>query len=133
MARGRHSGIFQKKKAGSNQPDPDTKVADFAYQNDSLAQLIVEAWRDQAFNDKLTQGAYSARSTEAKRVLADRGIYMSEPIVITEKEYDDGFVWDPDDGVVLVLPNKSRTSTIPANQSLVETAKLLMACVPNGI
>ncbi len=133
MARGKHSGIFQKKMPGKNEPDPDTKVADFAYQNDSLAQLIVEAWNNQQFQTKLTQGPYPARSAEAKRVLADRGIYMSEPIVITEKEYDDGFVWDPQEGVVLVLPNKSRTTVTPANQSLVETAKLLMACVPNGI
>lgn len=133
MARGKHSGIFQKRKAGTNQPDLESKVADFAYQNDSLAQLIVEAWSDQSFNTKLTQGSNNSRSSEAKRVLADRGIYMAQPIVITEQEYDDGFVWDPDDGVVLVLPNKSRTSTTPANQSLVETAKLLMACVPNGI
>jgi hypothetical protein len=48
--------------------------------------------------------------------------------VITEDEYDDGWDQDDPDQVVFVLPNLSRQSG-----NLLETAKLLMACVPNGI
>jgi hypothetical protein len=133
VARGKHSGIFQKRKA-NNDPDPETRVADFAYENDSLAELIAEAWSSDRFKRDLTQGDYNSRSDVAKRVLADRGIYLSQPIVITEEEYDNGFVWESaDDNVVFVLPNESRTYSAPANQTLVETARLLMAYVPNGI
>jgi uncharacterized protein with GYD domain len=133
VARGKHSGIYQKRKA-NNDPDPETRVADFAYQNDSLAELIVEAWGNDNFKNSLTQGDYNSRSAAAKRVLSDRGIYLSKPIIITEKEYDDGFVWEAaDDNVVFVLPNESRASTTPPHQTLVETARLLMAYVPNGI
>jgi hypothetical protein len=133
VARNRHSGIYQKRETVSANPDPDTKVADVSYHNDSLAQLIVEAWSDQAFKGRLTEGAHDTRSNEARRVLADRGLYLTQPIVITEKEYDEGFVWAPDQGVVLVLPNKERAGRTPQNQTLLETAKFLMACVPNGI
>ena len=36
------------------------------------------------------------------------------------------------DGVVFVLPNGTRADTT-AGHSLLEVAKLLMACIPNGI
>jgi hypothetical protein len=135
VARGKRSGIYQKHIVGSTtEPDPDTRVADFTYENDSLAELIAEAWKSEAFKTSLTKGDLNARSAAAKRVLADRGIYLSQPIVITEKEYDEGFVWQgSDDNVVFVLPNESRTTATPAHQTLIETARLLMAFVPNGI
>jgi hypothetical protein len=120
-------GIFR------NLNDPDTKVADFSYQNDSLAQLIVEAWVDLNFQNDLTTGTPAARAGKAKTALADRGIYLQHPLVITEAEYDAAYHMPDPNGVVFVLPNKARTGTFPAHQSLLETAKLLMACVPNGI
>jgi hypothetical protein len=36
-----------------------------------------------------------------------------------------------DDEIVFVLPNKNRIAAAPKN--LLETAKLLMGCTPNGI
>lgn len=134
MPRGKRSGIYQKFKAGSTtEPDTDTRVADFAYENISLAELIVAAWRDDSIKNSLIQGNNNTRSAAAKQILADRGIYLSKPIIITESEYDHGFVWEnAEDNVVFVLPNESRVAAAPAN-TLIETARLLMAYVPNGI
>lgn len=135
MPRGKRSGIYQKYKTGTNEPDQETRVADFAYENISLAELIVEAWRDDSIKNSLIQGNHNSRSAAAKKVLADRGIYLSKPIIITESEYDNGFVWESEDNnVVFVLPNESRIAGAPASPStLIETARLLMAYVPNGI
>ena len=110
------------------------RVADFSYQSDSLAQMIVEAWADPSFQSQLTQGSQATRESNAKAALEARGIFLQSPIVITEAEYEGGYhVPDHNKGVVLVLPNQPRTETPLPHQSLLETAKLLMACTPNGI
>jgi hypothetical protein len=110
------------------------KVADFSYESDSLAELIVEAWTDQNFTNDLTTGTQAAREANAKAAFAARGIFLQKPIVITEDEYDAGYhVPDPTKGIVFVLPRQTRTDAPPAHQSLLETAKFLMAFVPNGI
>jgi hypothetical protein len=123
----------------------DDKVADFSYTNDALAQLIVDVWQNH-HQDLLLAPAktdYQKRSDNAKAVLAARGILLDKPIVITEQEYVDGFKLadalgsgSEKIGVVFVVPEKTRatigsTSGDPA--PLLETAKMLMAVVPNGI
>jgi|RhiMethySRZTD1v2_1073278.scaffolds.fasta_scaffold303083_2 hypothetical protein len=125
----------------------DDKFADFSYTNDTLAQLIVDMWlghHDDLLKAPL-QTDYGARSTNAKRVLADRGILLELPIVITEQEYADGFsladaglldtATGENLGVVFVLPKTKRATTGAAGPPppLLETAKLLMAITPNGI
>lgn len=110
------------------------KVADFSYESDSLADLIVEAWGDQNFTNDLTKGAQAVREANAKAAFAARGIFLQNPIVITEDEYDAGYhVPNPTTGIVFVLPRVGRTDAAPPHQSLLETAKFLMAFVPNGI
>ena len=121
-------GIFR----NAAQTDKD-KVVDTSYQSETLAQMIPYAWGDQNFKNQLTTGADAARSNKAKQALADRGIYLQHPIVITEAEYDNGYNMPNPDGVVFVLPNQPRTAAPPTGQTLLETAKLLMACIPNGI
>src|SRR5919108_3780134 len=127
--------------AGTLRPNLEDKVADFSYENDALAQLIVEMWSGQHTNlitpsgSGTTQPQYQARSAAAKAILAERGIYLDFPIVVLEDEYDDGFHLaaaglSADNGVVFVLPRKARTTT---GKPLLETAKMLMAVTPNGI
>jgi hypothetical protein len=111
----------------SKEPDPNERVADFSYQNESLAQMIVYAWTDEAFKAKLLD------KRNAKALLAERGIYLSNPHVITEDDYYGGHQCNEPDEVVFVLPNKPRIANPPPGETLLETAKLLMACVPNGI
>jgi hypothetical protein len=108
--------------------DDNDRVADFSYQNDALAEMIVHAWLTPSFKNKLLTAA------GAKAELAARGIFLASPVVIEESTYRDGFVpANPDVDVVFVLPDEARTDDTPANMSLLETAKLLMACTPNGI
>ncbi|MDE5452334.1 hypothetical protein GWE18_05500 [Bradyrhizobium sp. CSA112] len=130
-------------EAGKAKEDLEDKVADFSYQNDVLAQWIVDIWTGPAANPLITPSTgsisllqYRNRSTAAKADLAARGIYLEKPIVITEDEYDAGFSLedaglDATIGVVFVLPRPTRPTL--AGHPLLETAKMLMAITPNGI
>ena len=130
--------------AGTPKGDLEDKVADFSYQNDVLAQLIVDMWAGAAVANLITpsgagttQLEYQQRSSRAKAALAARGIYLEQPIVITEDEFDDGFSLadaglSATNEVVFVLPRKTRPTTF-GGPPLLETAKMLMAITPNGI
>jgi hypothetical protein len=125
-------GIYAEAK-GTPKGSLDDKVADFSYENDSLAALIVEWWTGGLAN--LTSGSFANRTIAAQAALAARGIYFDYPIVITETEYDDGFNLEDadlpsDKGIVFVLPRKER---VTAGKPLLESAKMLMAITPNGI
>ena len=143
-------GIYKDSKTpdGGGNPHHDNlvdKVADFSYTSDALGQLIAEMWLGSHGNLLLAPADtdYAARSANAKAILAARGIHLGMPIVITEKEYEDGFSLadaglidgtGKNLGVVFVLPDKERaTTTILTPPSLLETAKMLMAVTPNGI
>jgi hypothetical protein len=104
-------------------------VADFAYQNDALAQLIVDAWVDKTFRENIM------KKGNAKPELAKRGIYLQNPVIIDEKTYwsKEGYTQADDDEVVFVLPDPERVGRDAPPHSLLETARFLMACVPNGI
>ncbi|NOJ48755.1 hypothetical protein [Bradyrhizobium archetypum] len=135
-----------KKRGVYTDPKPNLtdKVADFSYQNDVLAQWIVDIWTGPANNPLIwptgssaTTSDYKNRSDAAKSALEARGIYLAKPIVITEDEYDDGFSLadaniPADTGVVLVVPRYARATNTPP-KPLLETAKMLMAVTPNGI
>ena len=126
-------GIFKHKPGSTPANKADVKVADVSYQNDELAALIVRAWNDQpaGFRNSLLVGTPVQRKNAAIQALQGLSVHpinLASPIVITEAEYDAGWECDDDDQVAFVLPNATR-----AVGNLVETAKLLMACVPNGI
>jgi hypothetical protein len=115
----------------------DVVVPTFSFApNDSLAQLIVDAWVDDDFRNKLLKrhnGKVTSENVEfAKLALAARGFYLNRAVVITEAEHDHDYTIELDDEVVLVLPNQDRVSPRPG-QSLLDTARLLMSCTPNGI
>lgn len=128
--------------AGTATAQLQDKVADFSYQSDALAQLIVDMWTG-AHSDLLkapNQNDYLPRSANAKAAFAARGIYLKQPIVVTEDEYDAGFsLADAGltvaEAVVLVLPRDRRATgaTTTGGPPLLETAKMLMAITPNGI
>ena len=143
-------GIFRDRKSALPLRD---KVADFSYTNDALAQLIVDMWLGNHTDLITPEGTatttpstaqYQARSDAAKIALAQRGLLLQLPIVITEKEYVDGFsladagLLDANGeniGVVFVLPRPDRpTIGSPSPPApLLETAKFLMGITPNGI
>jgi hypothetical protein len=121
------------RKLNPREPDPHERVADFSYQNDSLAQMIVYAWTDPTFRNLLLQVQPDGTSPNAKAELEQRGIYLTNPVVITEDAYNNGYQMQDRNGVVFVLPNPPRIEAPAVGHSLLETAKLLMACTPNGI
>jgi hypothetical protein len=127
--------------ANTLKKDLEDKVADFSYQNDILAQWIVDIWTGPASNPLIAPATttleWQQRSTYAKAALVARGIYLEKPIVLTEDEYDEGFSLEDAGlgartGVVFVLPRKERPTTF-GGPPLLETAKMLMAITPNGI
>src|SRR5262249_25189017 len=122
-------GFFRK---APNIGDPDVRVADFSYQNDALADLIVRAWTNGTFQNGLITGTPAQRINHAQAALKQRGINLTSPIVLSEQEFNEGWDAANDDEVVFVLPNVSRATTTTGTP-LLETAKLLMACTPNGI
>jgi hypothetical protein len=122
-------GIWKHTQGSTDGNPADVKVADVSYQNDELAALIVKMWTDQNFRNSLLAGAN--RTNNARTALQNLLIHpinLVSPIVITETEYDDGWEADDDNQIVFVMPNRARQ-----NGDLLENAKLLMACVPNGI
>jgi len=142
-------GIYED-PTGTATAQLEDKVADYSYSSDALAQLIVDMWLGNhnnltaPFGPGTTKAQYLARSAAAKTVLADRGIYLQKPIVISEDEYEAGFkladagLLDSGEniGVVFVLPRDSRPTlgaAPPPPPPLLETAKMLMAITPNGI
>jgi len=107
------------------------EVANFSYApNDCLAQMIIDAWVDPEFKKVLLNPA------NAKALFATRGFYWNgttrKPVVITEEEYNAGYSMKHHDGeVVFVLP--THNGTCPPGQTLLNTARLLMAATPHGI
>lgn len=106
------------------------QVADFSYYpNDSLAQMIVDAWVDDGFKKILLD------RHNAKALFATRGFYWNgtkkTPVVISEKDYNGDYVMQNPDEIVFVLPEHD--GSCPPGQNLLDTARLLMAATPNGI
>src|SRR5437764_11989076 len=85
--------------------DANVKVLDFSYTSPILAQLVVDAWGDTTLKSTLLN---HNNQNAVRQVLADRGVFLSHPVVLTEQEYNDGWQQDNDDDVVLVLPNDGR-------------------------
>jgi hypothetical protein len=83
------------------------RVADFSYQNEPLAQMIVYAWTDQNFRNQLLNSPQFV-----KQALAGRGIYLKAPYVITEAQYHSGYNLPDPEGVVFVLPDEPRTDSL---------------------
>jgi hypothetical protein len=142
-------------------PDPahtgatkDVTVPTFSYQNDRLADLIVAAWVNGPFDfgggvtgpnlgDALTDRSAgnptpTARKTARAAVNFFANMDLKSVVVITETEHDNDYTTTDLDELTLVLPRDTRLTTgaisrAPYAPDLLETAKLLMACTPNGI
>jgi hypothetical protein len=130
-----------KKKKGSL----EMTVPEFAMPPDAvpgIAQVIVNAWNSDASLDKIlkreTSGPNKGMATQEAVDQATKAINEASPkfnlkraVIISEDEHDSGYTMQTENDVVFVLPNKDRADLTGAN--LLNTAKLLMACTPNGI
>ena len=133
-------GGIKKKKGGG-----EMTVPEFAMPPDAvpgIAQVIVKAWNNDASLDKIferyTSGAYKGMATKNAADQATAAINAAAPkfnlqraVIISEEEHDNGYTMQFEYDVVFVLPNPDRADLNGAN--LLNTAKLLMACTPNGI
>jgi hypothetical protein len=124
----------------SPNPDPFLPVPDFSYSNDGLAQMIVDAWVDKTYRDKLLDrsGTPPTVTLAAAKLATDSvnsaGFNLQRAVVISETEYYNNYTVPPThpEEIVFVLPDLGRVNSHPS-QTLLQTAKLLMATVPNGI
>ncbi|MBR1255200.1 hypothetical protein JQ634_16005 [Bradyrhizobium sp. AUGA SZCCT0240] len=133
-------GGIKKKKGGG-----EMTVPEFAMPPDAvpgIAQVIVDAWNNDASLDKIFErypsGAYKGMATKDAADQATAAINAAAPkfnlqraVIISEEEHDNGYTMQFEYDVVFVLPNPDRADLNGAN--LLNTAKLLMACTPNGI
>lgn len=110
-------------------PQGQDRVVDFTYTSEPLAQMIVDAWVNKEFKEKLL------KKENAKALLEKRGFYLDNPVVISEEQYYKHYKQDNDNEIVFVLPDERRVTVARAQGAvdLLETAKLLMAITPNGI
>jgi hypothetical protein len=133
-------GGIKKRKGGV-----EITVPEFAMPPDAvpgIAQVIVDAWQDKAslnkILDRIQSGPKKGMATSDAVTQATTAINAAAPnfnlqraVIITEDEHDSGYTMETENDVVFVLPNKGRADLTGA--SLLNTAKLLMACTPNGI
>jgi hypothetical protein len=132
------AGISRKKKNGD-----ELTVPEFAMPSDAvpgIAQVIVDIWQQTKPNlDKITERTNGVASptaiTQATNAInaAYPTFKLAQVEIITEDEHDNGYRTDNENAVVLVLPNKERVKDTNDSGSLLNSAKLLMACTPNGI
>lgn len=148
-------GIHKKIRRRNNQLTHDAAVPTFSMPPDpNLAQVIVDAWvnanfaytkpdgstetvklgtalmdRDNKGNP--TQKAFDVATQKIRKAL---NVDLKRAVVISEDEHDNDYYLDADE-VVFVLPDPDRLNPPPNTSSanLLATAKLLMACTPNGI
>jgi len=138
----------------------DVTVPTFSYQNTGLADLIVAAWQNGRFaqggvdvpnlgdalvgppggiaRDASGKPTQAARDTAKAAVNFFADMDLNSVVVITEAEHDLNYTTTDLDEVTFVLPRSSRVipaavSGSPSASDLLETAKCLMACTPNGI
>jgi hypothetical protein len=117
----------------------DVTIPSFSFSpNDGLAELIVQAWTIKDFRDLLLQRNAQLPTDLAVKTATDAvnaaGFNLKRAVVISEKEHDADYTMQTPTEVVFVLPDFERlgTSFVPG-ESLLDTARLLMACTPNGI
>lgn len=106
--------------------------------NEGLAAMIVQAWSDEGFRDKLLDRNGSIPTNVAVQVATSSinslGFNLKRAVVISEKEHDADYRTQHEDEVVFVLPDAARIAApFGSRESLLQTARLLMACTPNGI
>jgi hypothetical protein len=125
----------------------DITIPDFQLDPDAvpgIAQVIVNKWLGDASLANIlerdttpgsaTKGMATARAVQQ----ATDAINKAAPhynflrcVIISEEEHDNGYTMETENDLVFVLPNQGRIN--PAGADLLSSAKLLMACTPNGI
>ena len=106
-----------------------------SYPDTDLPRVIVEVWTNPGIIMQRQDGLPTDAAVEAATALinSETGMNLSRAVIITEEEHDNDYTMQNADEVVFVLPNRTRAGANSSQYQLLETAKLLMACPPNGI
>ncbi|WP_454626815.1 hypothetical protein [Bradyrhizobium cenepequi] len=108
-----------------------------SYPDTDLPKVIVAVWNNPGNILKRKSGTVvptQAAVDEATTLINNEtGMKLKRAVIITEEEHDNDYTMQDDDEVVFVLPNPSRIAASATQNQLLESAKLLMACTPNGI
>ena len=147
---------IQKIRSRNNQLTHDAAVPTFSMPPDAnLAQVIVDAWLNLDFAYTKSDGSTEtvklgtallernnkgnptpkAFDVATQKIRQALNVDLKSAVVITEDEHDNDYYLDEDE-VVFVLPDPDRLKPSPSPShtgNLLATAKLLMACTPNGI
>jgi hypothetical protein len=101
--------------------------------------VIVKVWTTKTIEDdvleRTAKGVPTAGAVNKATDLVntETGMKLKRAVIITEEEHDNDYTMQSDDEVVFVLPNESRIVAGATQSELLESAKMLMACTPNGI
>jgi hypothetical protein len=119
----------------------------------NLANMIIDAWNNVPFTFTPPGGVPTtvplgatlvqrdanklptllAKQTALARVQQAGFANLTGAVVITEVEHDNNYIMQSDSEIVFVLPDQNRVTLTPTGPTLLDTAKLLLACTPNGI
>jgi hypothetical protein len=129
--------VKDKRPAKAGQDIRDVTQPSFSYTDPDIPNVIVKVWANPGNMLDRKPGTnvptQPAVDDATALINSETGMKLKRAVIITEEEHDNDYTMQDDDEVVFVLPNKSRVvNTATANQ-LLESAKLLMACTPNGI
>jgi hypothetical protein len=128
-------------KAAAPQSNPPGTIArditqpTLSYPDADLPRVIVEVWTNPGNIMQRQNGLPTAAAVAEATALinSETGMDLTRAVIITEAEHDNDYTMQNDNEVVFVLPNRSRVGANASQFQLLETAKLLMACTPNGI
>jgi len=108
----------------------------FSYDPGKLAPVIVDLWSNpRRVLERDANGNPTANAvSDATAAINGAGFDLVRAVIISEEEHDNHYTMQDPNEIVFVLPNKNRfKSPVAAGHNLLDTAKLLMACTPNGI
>jgi hypothetical protein len=112
----------------------------FSYAADELANVIVMLWANQNnIRDDVMKRDKGVPTQDAVKKATDlinseANLALRRAVIISEEEHDGDYTMQDDDEVVFVLPNEHRVVRAGASAGDINnTAKILMACTPNGI
>jgi hypothetical protein len=108
----------------------------FSYDPGKLAPVIVSLWTNpKNVLKRDPDGNPTAQAVkDATDLINAAGFDLVRAVVITEEEHDNHYTMHDESEVVFVLPSQKRARTpVATGHDLLDTAKLLMACTPNGI
>ena len=133
-----HRKSKDKRRHAPSGSDLDVTLPAFSFPpTDKLAKIVVDAWAEGDHGPLLERDGDGNPTPNASDVATDRvkaaGYDLKRAVVITEEEHDNDYTMQKPEEVVFVLPNNNRVVTGAGGLSLLNTARLLMACTPNGI